>query len=713
YNQIFAELGSMYWRTDGGWQTPVIVMITCGGYKPGLGPFHASSLEALAAHTPGVDVFMPSTAGDAAGLLNAAFESGRPTLFFYPKSCLNDRENATSSDIPRQLVPIGTARFVTRGNDITLVGWGNTVGLCKKAADALAATGVGAEVIDLRSIVPWDVETVLESASRTGRLIVVHEDNHTAGFGAEVVATIAERADRKIDARRVTRPDTFVPFNFSNQLEVLPTYKRTLEAAVALLGGTLTWQLPESAQKNTYLIEAIGSSPSDESITVVEWKIKPGDSIASGDLIAELEADKAAVELRSPVSGEVTELLVDEGELVKVGTQIVRVKTGETDGPEVLKQVTRENPGTPIISGIAPAATRVGDSDSGNSPADRPDRTAVVSASVERAAANIGIIDICGVKGSRVVSNEEISRMCPEWEPDDIFKRTGIESRPWLAEGETSLDLAVRATERLFERNGVTLDQISTIICATETPILNTPSMSAMLQSRIKGTREGFLAAAYDVNAACSGYVYALQNAYDILVQEPEKLVLVVTTEALSPRTDTSDPQTAPIFGDAATATLVGVRGQVAATDALRATLYRPVLGADGEDGTILRVPSNPGEFIYMDGPKVFQSAVRGMIESLERACAVAGIPVGSLNLVVPHQANQRIINAVRQRIKADRELMYSNIRHNGNTSSSTIPLCLETLLGDAEIGARTGHHLGLSAFGGGFTFGGAVLTVR
>ncbi|HTH14202.1 MAG TPA: thiamine pyrophosphate-dependent enzyme, partial [Spirochaetia bacterium] len=103
YNQIFAELGSMHWRTDGGWTAPVILMVSCGGFKPGLGPFHASSMESTAAHTPGIDVFLPATAGDAAGLLNAAFESKRPTIFFYPKSCLNDRSQATSRDVARQM----------------------------------------------------------------------------------------------------------------------------------------------------------------------------------------------------------------------------------------------------------------------------------------------------------------------------------------------------------------------------------------------------------------------------------------------------------------------------------------------------------------------------------------------------------------------------------------------------------------------------------
>ena len=91
----------------------MIVMITCGGYRPGLGPFHAQTMESLAAHVPGLDVFMPSTAADAAGMLNAAFRSGRPTLFFYPKNRLNDREQTTSADTARQFTPIGKARRVS------------------------------------------------------------------------------------------------------------------------------------------------------------------------------------------------------------------------------------------------------------------------------------------------------------------------------------------------------------------------------------------------------------------------------------------------------------------------------------------------------------------------------------------------------------------------------------------------------------------------
>jgi 2-oxoisovalerate dehydrogenase E1 component len=710
FNQIWAELGSMWWRSDGAWQAPVIVMITCGAYKPGLGPFHASSLEALAAHTPGIDVFMPATAGDAAGMLNAAFESERPTLFFYPKSLLNDRANATSPDVAKHFVPLGKARTVREGTDITLVGWGNTVGLCDKAAASLADVGVKAEVIDLRSIVPWDVDAVVESAEKTGRLIVVHEDNHTAGFGGEVVASVAERSRHHIDMRRVTRADTYVPCNFGNQLEVLPSYKRTLETAVDMLGGEIHWKLPEAAQKGTYLVEAIGSSPSDESITVIEWHIEPGQEIASGEIVADLEADKAAVELRAPIDGTVAELLVEQGDMVKVGTPIIKLKTEESDAEGSLKQPTREEPGEPIITGLEAATVNT----AAHAPAPRSGVATARAGSGGTQEVTIGLAGISGVKGSRLVTNEEIVANIPDWDSDDVVKRTGIETRYWFGEGENGVTLGVAAARKLLGNLGLARDDIDMIIVATETPTYHTPSMSTLIQMELAEGQE-YLVPAYDVNAACTGYLYALQNAYDMVHTDPEQSILVVTTESLSPRVDPKDPGTAPIFGDAATATLVTAAEAIGGRALGRAggrgvevpvKLHRPYLGASGEDGSLLKVPSDEEDKIFMNGPKVFVEAVRDLVISLRQAAEIAGIGEDDLDLIVPHQANQRIINAVRQRMKVPPEKMYSNIRYNGNTSSSTIPLCLEEIFPKDQ-----GHrYLGLTAFGGGFTFGGAVL---
>ncbi|MFW5685185.1 MAG: beta-ketoacyl-ACP synthase 3, partial [Spirochaetota bacterium] len=635
-----------------------------------------------------------STAGEAAGLLNAAFESGRPTIFFYPKNCLNDRSATTTPDVSKQLVPIGAARTVRTGEHITLVGWGNTVRLCRQAAAALEDAEVSAEVIDLRSIVPWDVDMVVESVRKTGRLIVAHEDNHTGGMGAEVIATVTERISTPIVARRVTRGDTYVPCNFANQLEVLPSYKRILETAVDILGGTVLWKLTEESSTGVRTVEAIGSSPSDESVTVIAWHVAPGEAVKQGQLVAELEADKAAFDFKCPLDGSVEELLCEEGDTVKVGAPLFNVKT---EGEVSLKPVTREEPGEPVISGINLASSRAG---GGAKATPAGDKASARSSETLIA----GLVGVSTRVGSRRVSNEEISAMCPTWSPDDIVKRTGIESRQWVTGEENALSLAVEAAREVLESSSMTVDDLDLILCSTGTPLYTTPSMAALIQYELAGDRET-KSGAYDVSAACSGYLYGLQIAYDYLQSKPDHRILLVTTEVLSPKLDTSDPDTAPIFGDAATASIVvgAANGGLA-----QAAIYRPAIGAQGESGEALKVPVTDTDRIGMDGPKVYQIAVRSMIDMLQQAAAEAGVGTDDLGLIVPHQANQRIINAVRQRMKVPSEMVYSNIRHLGNTSSSTIPLCLAELLGTRE----QGELIGLTAFGGGFTYAGGVLKV-
>jgi 2-oxoisovalerate dehydrogenase E1 component len=743
YNQIFAELGSMFWRTDGGWQVPVIVMVTAGGYRPGLGPFHASTLEALATHTPGVDVFMPSTAGDAAGLLNAAFESQRPTIFFYPKNQLNDRAVATSRDMARHLVPLGTARYVRRGDDLTIVAYGNTVPLAAHAARTLHENGVEAEVIDLRSLFPWDSDLVVESVERTGHLLVTHEDNHTAGFGAEVVATVAERSRRAPIVRRVTRPDTYVPCNFGNQLEILPSYRGILETAVDMIGGSVIWKTTDLTDSGFYDVEAIGSSPSDESVTMVEWKVAPGDIVTEGDLLAEVEADKAAAELTAPVGGTVAELLIKTGDTVAVGTPIVRIRTA-ADEPEHIKPQTRETPGEPVISGLDRQRTVGHGYPGGPQPEDATlsaDATAgngdVRSVEIGRMRASSRPVQspclirtVAATRGSRIVSNADITSMSPEWDPISIRKRTGIGSRPWVQEGETVLSLAVDAAEKALKASAVDPRSINVIIFATGTPSSTTPSMAALLQYELTREVGEFQCAAYDINAACSGYIYGLQQAYDYLSNAPTHRVLLVTSEVLSPRLNMRDAGTAPIFADAATATvLIGREDET--VDLAVAEVLRPVVSAHGESGDALRVPQDSQMPVLMDGPKVYLEAVKAMMSTLSSAAEAEGIRVEGLDLYVPHQANQRIINAIRQRMKLPEEKMYSNIAENGNTSSSTIPLCLAELLpktqdrptrdGDSAhdpndtsvADVSPGRIWGLTAFGGGFTYGAALLRVR
>jgi 2-oxoisovalerate dehydrogenase E1 component len=644
---------------------------------------------------------MPSSAGDAAGLLNAAFESGRPTIFFYPKNQLNDRAGMTSRDVQRHLVPIGRSRRVREGSDITIVAYGNTVPLASRAATVLAEHGIEVEILDLRTLMPWDEEGVVASAEKTGKLIVTHEDNHSVGLGAEIVSTVAERSRRHVIARRVTRPDTYVPCNFGNQLDILPSYKRILETAVDLMGGTIVWKRDDDAEAGVFDVEAIGSSPSDETVTVVEWKVSPGDAVTEGDLLADVEADKAAAELTSPVSGTVAELLVQEGDNVPVGTPIARVRTAE-DAPVHVKPLTRENPGEPVITGL-----------SGDLSAPRS-TTTVTSAAGGALSRSFTDSDVCLLgatavrKGSRIVENDEIAAMAPDWDGDDIRKRTGIERRPWVVDGEDTLTLAVDATKQALEAQGLSPADLGLILFSTGTPTSTTPSMATLLQYHIAGGDDSVQCPAYDINAACSGYIYGLQIAWDFLSNDPGKVVLLITSEVLSTRLNMHDAGTAPIFGDAATATILGGSASPVAGTA-RASVDRPVTAAKGESGDSLRVPQSAADPVEMDGPKVYLEAVKAMMQTLGESAAAAEIRPDSLDLYIPHQANQRIINAIRQRMKLDNGKMYSNIADNGNTSSSTIPICIDELLGNAP----SGQIWGITAFGGGYTYGAALIRTR
>ncbi|MCA9198855.1 MAG: hypothetical protein KDA87_15010, partial [Planctomycetales bacterium] len=431
-NQITSELATMYWRTAGQWECPVIVMAACGAYRPGLGPFHAQTGEAWMAHTPGLDVFMPSTAADAAGMLNAAFESGRPTLFLYPKACLNDPKNVTSADVAKQFVPVGPARRVRGGRDITFVAWGNTVKVCEQTAEALERVGVESEILDLRSLSPWDERTVIASAEKTARLVVVHEDNHTCGIGAEVVATVAEKTRVPVAARRVTRPDTHVPCNFANQLELLPSFERVLATAADLLDMDLEWEQTEQPEDDGLAsIDAVGSGPADETIILVEWMVKEGDHIQRGDVVASVEATKSVFELTSTVSGQIESLVVPEGETVNVGSPIARVKPSE----QRPIRAAQDHSTTPVLSRRR-----------------NTDRLRVPHRTSDIRQFDVGISTVATVEGSRLINNQHVVASTKGRTADDILRRTGIQTRRWANSQEDAIGMAVKASERVLQQ---------------------------------------------------------------------------------------------------------------------------------------------------------------------------------------------------------------------------------------------------------------------
>lgn len=684
FNQIASELGAMWWRTNGAWECPVILTAICGAYRPGLGPYHAQTFDATFAHIPGLDVLMPSTAADAAGLLNAAFESGRPTVFLFPKNLINDRAVNCAANADEQFVPIGKARICRPGRELTLVSWGSTMPLCEKTADALEEAGASVELIDLRSLSPWDEETVIASAQKTGRLLVVHEDNHTCGLGGEILATVAEKADRPIEMARVTRHDTYIPFLYETQMDVLPSFKSILGKAAELLDYSLTWQKPVEEAEGSVIVNAIGSSPSDKTVTVTELQVEVGQTVKAGDLLASVEADKATMEISTPVDGTVEELLLEEGVSVDVGTPLARIATEETD--MIKKPITSENAGTPILDKNLSAAV--------------PSSGKTVAAETKP----VLLSSIATVLGNRKVVNNDLVNPNDEWDSAGIQKRTGIETRYWIDETQDVTSMAIQAVRDLLAQENLQPSDIDALVCSTGTPTAMTPSLACRVLRAISPEKGELLMQAHDVNAACSGYIYALQNAVDILRDDPSKKVIVITAETLSPMINHDDPKTSVLFGDAATASLLCCEPRDGNIGAL---INRPVLSAKGVEDKVLYVPNMGGEeTIAMEGLTVFKVAVKKMIDMLSKACSDRSIAVEDLDKIVPHQANERIIEAIRKTIHCPPEKMFNHICKYANTSSNTIPFALAELMPQLEKDSK----IGLTAFGGGFTFGAAVI---
>ncbi len=682
FSQIAAELGAMWWRSNGEWECPVIVMSICGAYRPGLGPYHAQTFDATFAHIPGLDVLMPSTAADAAGLLNASFVSGRPTIFLFPKNLINDRSVTCADDAANQFVPIGKARVTRPGKELTLVSWGSTLPLCEKTADALEEADASVEVIDLRSLSPWDEETVIASAQKTGKLLVVHEDNHTCGLGGEILATVAEKAGIEIKMARVARADTYIPYHFENQMEILPSFKNILGKAAELLNYSLSWQKPAEETEGFVTVNAIGSSPSDKTVTVTELQVETGQAVRAGDILASVEADKATMEISAPVNGTLDALLLSEGDSVDVGTPLARIQTEEAD--LVKKPVTTENCGTPVLEKNLSATP--------------------VAKAVAAETKPVLLSSISTVLGARKVDNDELVKPEDDWDSDGIQKRTGIKTRYWIDGDQDVTSMAVQAARDLLASEHLQPDDIDALICSTGTPTAMTPSLACRVLRELSPEKGELLMQAHDINAACSGYIYALQSAVDILRDDPSKKVIVITSETLSPMINHDDPKTSVLFGDAATASLLSCEPRNGNINAL---VTRPVLSAKGVEDKVLYVPNmGSKETIAMEGLTVFKIAVKKMINMLSEACDRHGVAVDDLDMIVPHQANERIIEAIRKTIHCPPEKMFNHIGKYANTSSNTIPFALAELMPQTDAGAT----IGLTAFGGGFTFGATVI---
>jgi 2-oxoisovalerate dehydrogenase E1 component len=231
YMQIRDELANIRWRTGGTWKAPVVIRVPSGGYLKGGGPYHSQSGEVLFTHVPGLRVVMPSNALDANGLLRTAIRCDDPVIFLEHKHLYRQTHNKSPYPGTDFMVPFGKAATVREGADLTVITYGATVVRSVQAAKRLAAeTGREAEVIDLRSLSPYDWATVTSSVKRTGRALVVHEDVLTWGYGAEIAARIGDELFPFLDApvRRVAALDSFVAYAPVLEDAILPQPERIL-----------------------------------------------------------------------------------------------------------------------------------------------------------------------------------------------------------------------------------------------------------------------------------------------------------------------------------------------------------------------------------------------------------------------------------------------------------------------------------------------------
>ncbi len=210
WDHLVTVAAKQRWRV--GTPVPIVVRLPSGGGFSG-GPFHSQNPESSFAHIPGLKCVCPATPSDAKGLLISAIEDPNPVLYFEHKHLYRRIKGEVSEE--RFTVPIGKARTHRPGTDISCITWGAMVYTAEEAAEQLDADGVSVEIIDLRSVMPWDKAAVLESVRKTSKVLILHEDTRTGGFGAEIAATVAEEAFEDLDApvRRIAAPDTPVPFS--------------------------------------------------------------------------------------------------------------------------------------------------------------------------------------------------------------------------------------------------------------------------------------------------------------------------------------------------------------------------------------------------------------------------------------------------------------------------------------------------------------------
>lgn len=353
--QIFLQAAKLRYMSDGQMNAPAVIRLA-GGALRSAGPHHSGLYHPVFAHMPGLIVCVPSTPADAKGLMKTALQANDPVVMIEPKALFSSKGPVPEGD---HYVPFGVARIARAGTDLTIVAVGTAVHMATQAAETLAHEGISAEVIDLRTIMPLDINSVVESVTKTHRLLVVDEAWAMCGLGGEIAQSINELAFDELDAPvgRLHSLPTSHPFAPGLEQAMLLSAEKVAEAARQVTRGIapmpLHWritglpeaavavpvasnQMPEqsTATVKTTSVAAQGSRGDGEAVTmpfgdltvsegtVVKWLKQVGESVTEGEVIVEIETDKALVEVDAPVSGILSAVDQEAGSVVPMGGEL-------------------------------------------------------------------------------------------------------------------------------------------------------------------------------------------------------------------------------------------------------------------------------------------------------------------------------------------------------------------------------------------------------
>jgi 2-oxoisovalerate dehydrogenase E1 component len=356
--QIVLQAAKLRYMSNGQMSAPMVVRVGAGAVRSA-GPHHSGTYHPVWAHIPGLIVCLPATPADAKGLMKTALRAGDPVIMLEPKALF-----ASKGQVPvgEHLVPFGVARIARAGTDLTIVSAGQLVHRSLEAAEALAEQGIEAEVIDLRTIQPLDVDTIVASVRKTHRLLVVDEAYAMCGIGGEIAQAVNELAFDELDAPVARVHTDPLPHPFAPSLEraMLVTVERVVHAAGQLMQGIAVPPMRYRATANGHLtVDAPAPPPAPkraakpapaapaaaaepaltgEPVTMpfgdltisegrlIRWCKQAGEAVAKGDLVAEVETDKAVVEIEAPVAGRLAGLRFAEGATVKMGERLAVVE---------------------------------------------------------------------------------------------------------------------------------------------------------------------------------------------------------------------------------------------------------------------------------------------------------------------------------------------------------------------------------------------------